>query len=120
MTDVSTIEQRAETSVAPVRAPAHGQDATNTGVSNGKLAMWLFLSSDCLFFGAFISTYLLYRGKGGQTGPGPAELFNIPFTSVTSFILLMSSLTMVLALAAIQRGDYRRLRVWLMATALFG
>ena len=40
--------------------------------------------------------------------PTPDELFNIPFTSVTSFILLMSSLTMVLALAAIQRGDHRR------------
>ena len=38
----------------------------------------------------------------------------------TSFILLMSSLTMVLALAAIQRGDYRRFRIWIMATALFG
>ena len=47
-------------------------------------------------------------------------MFNIPFTSATSFILLMSSLTMVLALAAIQRGDYRRLKIWLMATALFG
>ena len=83
--------------------------------------MWLFLSSDCLFFGAFISTYLLYRGRAG---PGrarrPHDVFNIPFTSVTSFILLMSSLTMVLALAAIQRGDHRRFRVWLLATALFG
>ena len=39
---------------------------------------------------------------------------------MTSFILLMSTLTMVLALAAIQRGDYRRFRVWIMATALFG
>jgi cytochrome c oxidase subunit 3/cytochrome o ubiquinol oxidase subunit 3 len=47
-------------------------------------------------------------------------VFNIPFTSVTSFILLMSSLTMVLALAAIQRGELRRFRIWIMATALFG
>ena len=47
-------------------------------------------------------------------------MFDIPFTSVTSFILLMSSLTMVLALAAIQRGDMRRFRVWILATALFG
>ncbi len=39
---------------------------------------------------------------------------------MTSFILLMSSLTMVLALAAVQRGDYRRFRIWIMATALFG
>ncbi len=95
-------------------------EPTSTGVTNNKLGMWLFLASDCLFFGSFISAYLLYRGRGGQQGPTPDKVYNIPFTSLTSFILLMSSLTMVLALAAIQRGDYRRLRVWLLATALFG
>ena len=99
---------------------AHDPPATSTGVTNTKLAMWLFLSSDCLFFGAFISAYLLYRGRPGQTGPSPSDLFDIPFTSATSFILLMSSLTMVLALAAIQRGDHRRVRIWLLATALLG
>jgi heme/copper-type cytochrome/quinol oxidase subunit 3 len=95
---------------------------TNTGVSNAKLGFWVFVSSECLFFGAFISTYFLYRGRDTAYlgGPKPREVFNIPFTSVTSFILLMSSLTMVLALAAIQRGDQRRLRIWLLATALFG
>ena len=100
----------------------HDHHATNTGVSNAKLAIWLFLSSEALFFGAFIATYFLYRGRDAsfRQGPKPDEMFNIPFTSVTSFILLMSSLTMVLALAAIQRGDHRRLRVWLLATALFG
>src|SRR4051794_19694809 len=99
----------------------HGHD-TNTGVSNPKLAIWLFLSSEALFFGAFIATYFLYRGRDTQflKGPTPDKFFNIPFTSVTSFILLMSSLTMVLALAAIQRGDQRRLRIWLLATAIFG
>ncbi|HWS48248.1 MAG TPA: heme-copper oxidase subunit III [Acidimicrobiia bacterium] len=101
---------------------AHEEHTTNTGVSNPKLAMWLFLSSEALLFGAFISTYFLYRGRDAQfrKGPTPDKMFNIPFTSVTSFILLMSSLTMVLALAAIQRGDHRRLRIWLLATALFG
>jgi heme/copper-type cytochrome/quinol oxidase subunit 3 len=98
---------------------AHDAHSTHTGVANAKLAMWLFLSSDCLFFGAFIATYLLYRDRS-TTGPTPQDVFNIPFTSVTSFILLMSSLTMVLALAAVQRGDYRRFRIWIMATALFG
>jgi heme/copper-type cytochrome/quinol oxidase subunit 3 len=99
---------------------AHGHDApTSTGVTNLKLAMWLFLASDCLFFGAFISSYLLYRGRS-RSGPGPKDVIDIPFTSATSFILLMSSLTMVLALAAIQRGDLRRLRIWLLATGLLG
>ena len=98
----------------------NGDHDTHTGVVNPKLAMWLFLSSDCLFFGAFIATFLLYRDRPGQQGPSPADVFDIPFTSVTSFILLMSSLTMVLALAAIQRGEVRRFRIWIMATALFG
>jgi cytochrome c oxidase subunit 3/cytochrome o ubiquinol oxidase subunit 3 len=97
----------------------HDDHGTATGTSNTKLAMWVFLSSECLFFGAFIATYLLYRGRSVK-GPTPSDVYNIPFTSVTSFILLMSSLTMVLALAAIQRGDHRRFRVWVVATGLFG
>lgn len=99
----------------------HGAPAprTSTGVSNAKLGMWVFLASDCLFFGAYIAAFLLYRDRV-KVGPKPRDVYNVPFTSVTSFVLLMSSLTMVLALAAIQRGDHRRLRVWLTATALFG
>jgi cytochrome c oxidase subunit 3/cytochrome o ubiquinol oxidase subunit 3 len=101
-----------------IGGPAHGSHETNTGATNTKLAMWVFLSSECLLFGALISTYLLYRGR--SKGVSPSDVYDIPFTSATSFILLMSSLTMVLALAAIQRGDHRRLKVWLLATALFG
>ena len=96
---------------------AHPQ--TTTGLDHRKLLMWAFLGSDCLFFGSLIATYLLYRGKG-LVGPHPADVFNIPYTSVSAFVLLMSSLTMVLALAAIQRGDQRGLKIWLLATALLG
>jgi heme/copper-type cytochrome/quinol oxidase subunit 3 len=92
---------------------------TATGLDNRKLGMWAFLGSECLFFGALISTYLLYRGRSVQ-GPFPNQVYDIPYTSVSSFVLLMSSLTMVLALHAIQRGDHRRLRAWLLATALLG
>ncbi len=92
---------------------------TNTGVDNRKLLMWLFLASECLFFGSFIAAFLLYRDRN-VAGPYQDELYDIPFTSISSFVLLMSSLTMVLALAAIQRGDLRGMRIWLMATALLG
>ena len=104
---------------APAGAGAHGGHATNTGLSNEKLAMWGFLGSECLLFGALISTYLLYKGRS-TSGPQPADIYDIPFTSASSFMLLMSSLTMVLALAAIQRADHRRLRLWLLATATLG
>ena len=84
-----------------------------------KVAMWAFLGSECLFFGSLISTFLLYRNRTGD-GPTAGEIFDIPFTSISSFILLMSSLTMVLAHHASERKDWRRMRVWLLATALLG
>ena len=92
---------------------------TSTGIDNKKLLMWLFLGSECLFFGALIAAYLLYRDRS-VTGPYPSDLFDIPFTSVSAFVLLMSSVSMVLALAAIQRGNIRSMQVWLFTTALLG
>jgi heme/copper-type cytochrome/quinol oxidase subunit 3 len=91
---------------------------TATGLDNRKLAMWAFLGSECLLFGALISAYLLYRGRG--PGLHPHDVYDIPYTSVSSFVLLMSSLTMVLALSALQRGYVRKCRVWLTATAMLG
>jgi heme/copper-type cytochrome/quinol oxidase subunit 3 len=98
---------------------AGGEHETTTGLPSTKLAMWLFLASDCLFFGALISTYVLYRGRGIE-GPFPADVFDIPYTSVSSFVLLGSSLTMVLALSAAQKRDFGRMRIWLLATAMLG
>ena len=97
----------------------HGY-ATNTGISNTKLGMWLFLASECLLFGGLITTYLLYKKPLPGTGVGPQDLFDIPFTSVSSFILLMSSLTMVLAVSAIEVGDRKRFHSWIVATAALG
>jgi heme/copper-type cytochrome/quinol oxidase subunit 3 len=113
--------------VADVAIPvAHGEVGghdeahhSSTGLSNTKLSMWLFLGSECLLFGGLISTYMLYRGRTND-GPAPEAVFDIPFTSATSFVLLVSSLTMVLAVSAITRGDLHRTRVWLLTTALLG
>ena len=99
-------------------ASEHGHE-TSTGLSNNKLAMWLFLGSECLLFGGLISTYMLYRGRVSD-GPHPMAIFDIPFTSVSSFVLLMSSLTMVLAVSSAQRGDDSRTNLWLTITAVLG
>ena len=104
-----------------------GHPPTSTGINHRKMLMWLFLASDCMFFGALIATYMIYRGRaeemvenGYGSGPFPHELIDIPYTSVSAFVLLMSSLTMVLALAGLQRGDLRASRIWIAATALLG
>ena len=92
---------------------------TTTGLPNRKLLMWTFIGSECMLFGSLIITYLVYRGRS-ITGPYPEELLNIPFITVTTFVLLMSSLMMVLALAAVQRNDMRQGQLWLLMTALLG
>ncbi|MBA3287698.1 MAG: cytochrome c oxidase subunit 3 [Acidimicrobiia bacterium] len=97
----------------------HGGHATTTGLSNNKMGMWLFLGSECLLFGGLISTYMLYRGRQAD-GPGPDQIYDIPFTSVSSFVLLMSSLTMVLAVSSATRNDERNTKLWLTITALLG
>tara|TARA_B100000287_G_scaffold283974_1_gene267622 strand:+ start:707 stop:1351 length:645 start_codon:yes stop_codon:yes gene_type:complete len=99
----------------------HSEDHVSTlGVSNDKLGMWVFLGSDCLLFGGLISTYMLYKDRIGPDDLGPEEMFDIPFTSVSSFVLLMSSLTVVLAITALRRNDIRRCRIWLLSTAILG
>ena len=113
----------ADVAIATTAAGAHDASEhghSSTGISNTKLAMWLFLGSECLLFGGLISTYLLYKNRIADGAIGPSDVFDIEFTSVSSFVLLVSSLTMVLALSAIQRGDERANRVWLLTTALLG
>ena len=99
--------------------PAHAHQVGGLGIDHRKLAMWTFLGSECFFFGTLIATYMAYKGRS-VVGPYPHEILNIPVTTLSTFDLLMSSLLMVLALAAAQRGDRRQSRLWLGGTALFG
>jgi heme/copper-type cytochrome/quinol oxidase subunit 3 len=101
------------------RNPAHEHQVGGLGVDHRKLAMWAFIGSECLFFGSLIATYMAYRGAS-VVGPHPHEILDIPITTISTFDLLMSSLLMVLALAAVQRGDRFQSRLWLGGTALFG
>ncbi len=100
-------------------APVHHDEHESTGIANTKLGMWIFLSSEFLFFGALISNYLIYGNRAFE-GTVPREVYDIPFTSVSSFVLLMSSLTMVLAHHALSVGDQNGTKTWLLATALLG
>ena len=92
---------------------------THTGLNSRKMLFWTFLGSECMFFGSLIATYLIYKGRD-TSGPTPHQILNIPLTSFSAFDLLMSSLTMVLGLAYIQRGDQKRGTFWIGMTALLG
>jgi len=115
---------------------------TTTGLDSRKIAIWAFIGSECMLFTSLISTYLIYKGRS-VVGPFPHEVWtdpstgqqlqpilNIPVTSASTFTLLMSSLFMVLALAAVQnKNTPKRTRgerilgsskLWLWATAIAG
>jgi cytochrome c oxidase subunit III len=107
--------------------PAHLD--TSTGLDSRKMAFWGFIGSECLLFGSLIATYMAYKGKSID-GPYPHDIvvngvahegvFNIPLTTFSTFILLMSSVAMVLALNYTQRGDRRNSALWLFLTAFGG
>jgi len=101
------------------RDPAHADQTGTAGIDHRKMAIWAFLGSECMLFGTLIATYLAYKGRS-VTGPHPHEILNIPLTTLSTFDLLMSSLLMVLALAAVQRGDRGQARLWLLGTAVLG
>jgi len=130
---------------------------TSTGIDNRKLLMWIFLASECLFFGALLSTYLVFKGDLSLP-PFPSEqlvsaadietaissglvdehvveemcvehgagelkcdgILDIPITSTSTFVLLMSSLAMVLAVFGAQHHRPGMMKFWLLVTALLG
>jgi heme/copper-type cytochrome/quinol oxidase subunit 3 len=130
---------------ATAHAADHGHHYTTTGLNHRKIAVWAFIGSECMLFASLISTYLIYKGRSvvgpyphtdwlnPQTGQTMKAILNIPVTSASTFTLLMSSLAMVLALAAVENkgkplpenaGWWTRClassKLWLWATCLMG
>lgn len=92
---------------------------TSTGLNTWKLGFWVFLSSETLFFGSFISTYMVYKASS-VVGPFPTDILDIPLTSISTFVLLMSSLAVVTGLDGIQKGNRKQALWGLAATILLG
>ena len=134
-------------SATAIEPTAHAHDAhahhhTSTGLDSRKIGIWAFIGSECMLFVSLISTYLIYKGRS-RVGPYPHEVWtdpatghtfkailNIPVTSFSTFVLLMSSLAMVLAHNAVVHRHVKRTTFlsrlegnsffWLIATALLG
>ena len=126
------------TSANQADVPGHGHHYTSTGLDNRKIAIWAFIGSECMLFTSLISTYLIYKERS-LVGPLPHEqwtnpqtgetfnaILNIPVTSASTFVLLMSSLAMVLAHNAVvnanvpNRGWLLSSKLWLWMTAILG
>jgi heme/copper-type cytochrome/quinol oxidase subunit 3 len=106
--------------MAGTHADAHAlHPPTSTGLNSWKLGFWTFIGSESLLFGTLIGTYLVYTGKS-VAGPMPADILDIPLTTVSTFVLLMSSLAMVIGLHGVQK-NHRGQMVWgIFMTAFLG
>ncbi|MCH9009485.1 MAG: heme-copper oxidase subunit III [Chloroflexi bacterium] len=93
---------------------------TSTGLSHRKVAMWMFLGGDTMFFGALLATFLVYQNNIVEGITREEAFSSLWLVSIMAFVLLASSFTMVLGLAAARRGDQRMMRIWLLATAACG
>jgi len=89
-----------------------------TGIPNGKLAIWLFLASEVMLFGALFSSYILLR-TGAPSWPHGAEELNIPLATVNTMVLISSSITMVMAWASLKMNSLPKFRMYMAATILF-
>jgi cytochrome c oxidase subunit 3 len=96
----------------------------------GKVMMWYFLMSDSFTFGAFLISYGTIRFSQ-NFWPDPNVVFNafpgaghmnlpLAFVSVMTFILIISSVTMVLAVHAGHNGDKKGVVKWLIWTIIGG
>ena len=93
---------------------------SGAGVYSEKVAMWVFLGSEVMFFTALIGTYIILRFAHPEAWAEPGKVLNIPVTAVNTFLLICSSVTMVKAFAAAQDDYQRGIRLWLVATVLIG
>jgi len=92
---------------------------TTTPVDNRKFAMWTLIASECFLFGTLITTYMIYRFTT-MGGPHPADVYAIDLTTISTFILLMSSVAMVLALHHCKLKNLAKFQLWTGVVVLFG
>ena len=91
-----------------------------TGIPSGKMGMWVFLASEIMLFGALISSYIVLSMGSPTFGRPPTELLGKPLATINTFVLITSSVTMVLALASIQRDKVKAFAGWLVMTNVLG
>ncbi|HZA55721.1 MAG TPA: cytochrome c oxidase subunit 3 [Candidatus Udaeobacter sp.] len=104
---------------AAMHAGAEPQESPLTPESWGKLGMWLFLAGDAMSFGCLIVGYGLLR-YASTNWPVPKDVLGINLTAFMTFLLIVSSVTMVLSLSAIQTHDMARFKKFLGLTILGG
>src|SRR5215217_4110285 len=93
------------------------QARRDTGLTNGKIGIWLFLASEVMLFGALFASYILIRA-GATDWPRGDTILNVPLAAFNTIVLITSSITMVMAWASLMRRRFGTFRLYMGATIL--
>jgi len=91
----------------------------DTGLYNAKVGIWLFLASEVMLFGGLFSAYVFLR-VGALPGYWPHGFLNVPVGTFNTLILIGSSVTVVLAWAALKMRQFMRYKFYMAITILCG
>lgn len=98
----------------------------DTGVNNAKLGIWLFLASEVMLFGGLFSAYIFIRigmpewpGEiAGTTYERASDILSVPLATLNTFVLIASSVTMVMSWASLMLKDFKKYRLYMGVTIL--
>ena len=99
--------------------PYRTETRPDTGLTNPKLGIWLFLASEVMLFGSLFSSYALLR-SGAASWPKQYEVLNVPLAALNTVVLIASSVTMVLAWASLKNRNVQRYRLFMGLTLAGG
>ncbi len=102
-----------------MQIPYTVDERPDTGLYNAKFGIWLFLASEVMLFGALFSALILLR-TGADYWPHGAEKLNVPLATLNTFVLIASSVTVVMAWASLRLNNFRKFKMWLWLTSLCG
>ena len=91
----------------------------DTGLYNAKLGIWLFLASEVMLFGGLFSAYIFLR-MGAEDGYWPHGLLNVPVGAANTVVLILSSVTVVLAWASLKMRKFSQYKLWMGISILCG
>ena len=104
---------------SPLEIPYTTDARPDTGLTNPKIGIWLFLASEVMLFGSLFSSYVLLR-NGAASWPNQSDVLSVPLATLNTIILISSSATMVLAWAGLKAGNLSKYRLYMGLTILCG
>ncbi len=90
-----------------------------TGVTNSKLGVWCFLASEIMLFGGLFSAYIMLR-TGSMDWPHGSTILNVPLATLNTLVLIVSSVTMVMAWASLELKNLAKYKMYMAITILLG